>query len=692
MLPKLHGDTLYLPVADGVYLQSNQQSLRLKGQDLYQWIEALEPYLNGRFRLETIVGDLPPEHQAMVREIVEALSTHGFLKDLSGDRPHSLDEQELSTYAAEIAFLESFRDSAAATFEQFRAQRVLLIGSGLTILALAHATLQGGTRSTTVWVTDECETVTQRFEAYREQAHARDPQQVLLRQPAPDWHNMAALQEALQPFDVILHVSDRPMLQRALTLNRLCVELQKPFFQALIVDDQALIGPWVRPGQAGCWECAWRRWLANLEAPRKNARDPWQDDLTTPISSLLGLPIAATVANMLGFEAFKALTEAGPSGINGTLMALDLEMLRGQSHHFLPHPLCQSCQHPASATEATFLAQIHALEELEPRDPETFNQQAVSCFDAALGIFGYLGEDDLVQMPLNVSSLTVSAPMTPDISQEPLTLTCARLGTDTARHQVTLQAAARYASRLLDRRRLVADAAGTQAWAYDLFTRQACLLPVEQAYPPDDLQTTAPTPQGVSAGLSWAEACTRALLDHCLALTLQEVHLEEVRYPEISPETLPLDEQSNHLLRLIEQTGKSLQIYDVTGTLRVPTLAFCLGEDTLVYTTQLDVRQALHDGLEQVVQHAQALHEEQMMYALPPVPQLPRAVRGAPGVLPASAAPNSWQEQLEQLVATLHQHHWRLLALPLDHDPALTDILPFLVRVLVIPQENTHGH
>ena len=692
MIPKLRGNTFYLPVADGIYLQNDHQSLRLKGQDLYRWIEALEPYLNGQYPLKALISGLEPEQQAMIQDIVEILLTHGFLKDLSRDQPHTLDERELSTYAAEIAFLDAFRDSAAAAFEQFRAQRVLLIGSGLTVLALANATLQGGTRHTTVWVTNECETHTQRIQAYREQALARDPGQVLLEQPAPEWRNTTALQEALQPFDVIVHLSDRPVLQRALTLNTLCVALQKPLFQALILDDLALIGPWVRPGQPGCWECAWRRWLANLDTSRKDARDPWKDDLTAPLSPLLGLPTAATVANMLSFECFKALAGAGPSGIGSTLLQLDLETLRCQSHRFLPHPLCQACQHPIPAPEAMFLTRIRELGEQEPHDAEAFNQRAVSCFDAALGIFCYLGEDDLVQMPLNISSLTISAPMSPQLSQEPLTITRACLEADTARHRVALEAVARYAARLVDRRRLVSDARGGQAWAYDLFTGQACLVSEELAYPSDDLQAMMPSLRGVSAGLSWAEACVHALLDHCLAVTIQEALLGEASSPEILLNTLALDEQGAHLRRLVEQTGTPLHIYDVTGSLQVPTLAFCLEEETLVYTTHLNVVQALHEGLERVVQHYQALHEGQMAYALPPVLHLPLAVRGSSGALPASCAPGSWVEQLEHLIAALHQRHWQMLVIPLDHDPALTDILPFVVRVLLTPQEETHAH
>src|SRR5262245_32896571 len=66
MQPKLQENTFYLPIEDGVYFRNNQQTLILKGQDLYQWFEALEPYLNGDHTLEAITNDLEPEQQMMV--------------------------------------------------------------------------------------------------------------------------------------------------------------------------------------------------------------------------------------------------------------------------------------------------------------------------------------------------------------------------------------------------------------------------------------------------------------------------------------------------------------------------------------------------------------------------------------------------------------------------------------------------
>jgi len=688
MQPKLRGDTFYMPTADGIYLRNKQQTLMLKGQEIYQWFAALEPYLNGHYTLETIVDDLDPAQQVMVRDLVETLLAHGFLNDRSHDLPHTLNERDLATYAAEIAFIDSFHSSAASTFERFRAQRVLVIGSGMTFLALVQATLQGGIRETTIWVTDECETHTQRLQAYREQSQQRDPSQVLLEQPVPNWRDERALRDVLETFDVIFHLSDRPMLQRTLTLNQLCFTLHKPFLHALILDDQALIGPLVGSGAPGCWECAWRRRLARGDTSEHNAlRDPWQDDITTPITRLLSLPTAATVAHVLSFECFRYLTEAGSCEIKGTVLQFDLDTLRCEGHPFLPHPLCRTCQHPTPLDVAALLGHVHMLEMQEPLEEETFSRRVVTCFDPSLGIFTYLGEDDFVQMPLNVSRLTVSAPMNPEQAQETVTLTHAHLTLDATRRRLTLAGSALYAARLVDQRRLLADAGGREALAYDLHSKQVRRIPAAEAYPALDRQRSPSALLGVSAGLSWAEACARALLDHCLAMTLQEVRQGVARCTEMLLNSQTLDKRGNHLHTLAEQTGVPLRIYHVTGSLQVPVLGFCAEDETIGYTAHFDVAQALNEGLERVVQHFQSHHEEQPDYALPGVVHLPTAGCVAIGSPPHGPALSGWREGLDWLVETLHHERWRMAAVPLDHDPALAEVLPFLVRILLAREE-----
>jgi len=45
MQPKLKGDTVFIPVPDGIYSRNNQSSLKMKGKVICRWVESLAPYL-----------------------------------------------------------------------------------------------------------------------------------------------------------------------------------------------------------------------------------------------------------------------------------------------------------------------------------------------------------------------------------------------------------------------------------------------------------------------------------------------------------------------------------------------------------------------------------------------------------------------------------------------------------------------
>src|SRR5215472_10427448 len=189
MLPKLKGDTFFIPMPDGIYFRNNQGSLKIKGKVVYRWVESLAPYLNGEHTLAKITAGLDSEKQAMVTNLVNTLLTNGFLKDLSQDLPHDLSPLERETYAAEIAFIDSFCDSAASRFERYREQQVLLIGSGLTLTGLVHASLKSGLRQVAVITTPECDTNTRRYQEYLDLFHQGDPRQTLREIASPAWDN-----------------------------------------------------------------------------------------------------------------------------------------------------------------------------------------------------------------------------------------------------------------------------------------------------------------------------------------------------------------------------------------------------------------------------------------------------------------------------------------------------------------------
>jgi bacteriocin biosynthesis cyclodehydratase domain-containing protein len=741
MQPKLNGDTFYIPVPDGVFFRHNQGSFKIQGKVVYRWVESLAPYLNGEYTLEQLTAGLDPQKRAMVTELLNTLLEHGFLKDLSQDLPHSLSPTEQHTYAAEIAFIDSFADSGASRFERFREHRVLLIGSGLTLTGLVHASLKSGLRQITLLTTPECATHLHRHQEYLELFHQGDPRQTLRESQVPDWNNEAEVLSILQPFDTILHVSDRPMLARASLLNRLCVTHHKHLLQAVLVDDHAWVGPLVSPEAQGCWECAWRRLQGNLTDAQEHIY-AFEDQPTTlvplnpvcsgqsnewrvsgsGVSRFVALPTSALVANRLVFEIFKYVTQAGPVETAGHLVEIDLEQLQTQKHPFSPHPLCSTCQHAEPPTQAQFLEHIQQLEQGEPLNPDLFSKRAAPCFETRLGLFRSLDEASIIQVPLSVCQVVVSNPL-PKAANGPApqadySRTVLGFGARfaTARRHGVERACEIYAASLVDRRKLFSSLrrekgcgptltpqdlekaitperflgrlplhkAREWTWAVDLSTGEARLVPALLTYPVlRDLPPLGARDLGVSAGMSWAEAISRALLNICHYLTITQLESASQPYPQVDLAATALSPEGTRQRYLLAHAVDTVTVYDVTGSLQIPTFATCIQGQTVAYTSHLDVAQALRDGLEQATLRKQLSNAQFPADSLPVVPALPVDLRGDNTCIPTSDAPQEWPERQIWLQQVLQRQGWRALALPLDHDPTLSKALPYVVRVLL---------
>src|SRR5258708_4598924 len=351
--PKFKTDIYSIPVPDGVYLRGNNSRLMLKGKSLCPLLEHLIPHLNGNATLEELTRGLDTERKRMVTNLIEKLFAHQFLKDISQDRPHTLLPEELGTYASNLAFIESFQTSAAYRFECFRNKQLLIIGSGLGFTSLVQASLQCGVRQINAIVTPEGEMGSSSRQDILDLFASCDSEQTVQLINAPRWDNEAEVRNTIQVYDAVLHISEQPMLARAQLLNRLCVEEQKTFIQAILVGDHAWIGPLVCSESEGCWECAWRRLQANrTNLLEKLSHYEFHDQLQASNSRFLALPKMTMIANRLIFALFKYFTQTGSPETKSQLSVLHLETGLSENHAFLPHPHCQVCQHPVAPTAA----------------------------------------------------------------------------------------------------------------------------------------------------------------------------------------------------------------------------------------------------------------------------------------------------------------------------------------------------
>ncbi|GCE28423.1 hypothetical protein KDA_39070 [Dictyobacter alpinus] len=689
MRPKLKADTCYMQVPDGVYLRGNHGGLLLKGQSLYRLLVYLAPLLNGNTTLHTLTEDLKPDQKSMVIKMVDKLLVRHFLQDMSQQRPSSLRPAELATYASTVNFIASFQDNAAYHFEQFRNQRLLIIGSGMTFAALIQAGLQSGIRHIDGMSSQP---------GIEASFSPSDPEQTVRLLDGFPWDDQAATLDTIQAYDTIVAIADRPLLAQSRALNKLCVEQRRTFLQATIVSEHAWIGPLIRPDtleRGGCWECAWLR--LQEHRGQQNPLYAFDDQLARTASQFLTPAVAMMLAYQLTASLLTACTQAGRGEHLAQMTTLDLPTFNSESHTIHPHPCCTACQQPDMRTEQQFLAQVQRLQQQEPLQPEAFVEQLRSCFDTELGLFVENDNSDCIQMPLNLQSIDIAA------QGERVSVIGADLEIRKALLQAGLRACASYASRMMDPRRLLtnplhqqpplpvlmsATAANLNAndttwtWSLDIQTRRPYLVPAARVFTNSTIQ--AGPGRGVAAGMSWDEAVCQALLDWSEYLTLTQLTQTQQAYNQIDLTSTPLDAEGRQLYQLLGATGQQISAYDVTGVLQIPTYALCLDSEVMAYGTHCTLVEALKNGMRRALLHYQLTRLDPSADVPMAVSDLPLNLRGDESYASeGTTQPETWSDRLEWLVQKFQAHRLRILAIPLDHDPVLSKLAPFIVRLLL---------
>jgi putative thiazole-containing bacteriocin maturation protein len=137
---KVKRDTFFLPESNrGVYFRNNISSFRMEGNTIDRWVEKLIPMFNGEYTLGNLTEGLPGPYRDRVYEIAEVLYRNGFVRDISQDHPHQLEDQVLKRHASQIEFVDSFVDSGAYRFQIYRQAKVLAVGSGPFFVSLVSS-------------------------------------------------------------------------------------------------------------------------------------------------------------------------------------------------------------------------------------------------------------------------------------------------------------------------------------------------------------------------------------------------------------------------------------------------------------------------------------------------------------------------------------------------------------------------
>jgi len=430
---QIKADTFFLPVPnDGVYFRNNVGTFHMKGEMIFRWLEKLVPMFNGEHTLAELTDGLSGPHRDRVYEIAEVLWQKGFARDASQDRPHVLSEETVRRYAGQIAFLESFGDSAAYRFQCYRQAKVLAVGFGPMFASLVSALLESGLPRFHMLVTDSKQTDRLRLTALAEHARSTDSE-VEIGEVALPPKGIDGWREAVRPFDTVLYVSELGDSEEFRLLRAACQVESKTLLPAVHLHQAGIAGPLLQPESSVCWDSAMRR---------IHESEVFKDTERFAFSSTAG----ALLANVIVFEHFKMVTGSVDPELRNSLYLLDLETLEGNLHPFLPHPLAAG----RSKVAARWVDDVEVR--LNERQDGGAVNGLISYFSMLTskqtGIFHRWEEGDLRQLPLSQCRVQAANPLSEGPADLLPGIICAGLTHEEARRETGLAGLESYMSRL----------------------------------------------------------------------------------------------------------------------------------------------------------------------------------------------------------------------------------------------------
>lgn len=667
--PRLRQDAYVIATAEGARVIGNRGAETFGGAAIHQWISALAGRLDGTVTEAELVRGLAPEKQEMVERVVGALRERGLVRDGGGCAGCA---GGLPPGGAEPGYLDSFVPDADQAYLRYRRARRVVVGEGplvdevLEVLARSGAaapvrpatadgtgdevsralaggaelvlSIRGFGRSGDFAAAgrDDVEAVCGRFGVplVRAERRGRELWFHCGRGGESGWRRLDRWESApgaagALSSTVSLDSADSPGAAGSLDS----------------AGSAGSLGSADPPGSTGSLDAADP---PASTGPPRSTNSPGSAQGADATAAPLAPEVVAVAAGMIAMAAFRLLTGAAEPAEAATMTCLHLETLAVTTHRFLP---LRSAGRPSG--EAAFLDSVSRLTAAPPLDPAALDTAGVRLLDARLGVLGDVSERDFVQLPLNVSAATAAGWGRP--------VTGAGLSVARARWRAVLGAVTAYAVSTVDTTRLVDG----EVRAFRLADGTARLLDPAAVFATPGADTV-----GAAAGHSWAEAVTAGLLEVCARRTAEAPG----RPVRLDPAALAPGSEATAYLRMLDILGVPPTVYDVTGPLGVPTLAFCSADRTLAYVSAPHAADALAAGLRATVLAEQSRRSAQPAYAPPPVPRLDTTT-AAPG---SPRPPRTRHQILTALIAAGLDP----VVIPLDHDPEMTRIMPFAVRVV----------
>jgi putative thiazole-containing bacteriocin maturation protein len=435
---KVKRDTFFVPdLKGGVYFRNNVNSFRLEGQTIYQWIEKLLPMLNGDQTLGDLTKGLTIPYQERVYEISELLVENGFVRDISLDQQHHLDKDILDKYASQIEFIESFTDSAAFRFQQYRQTNPLVIGAGTIINSLVSSLLESGISQCDAMVIESDPIIQEQLQGLVKNAQRTNVRVRIIEGHFQEESMEEFWREKILPYNWVLYAAEDGNIEQLMVINRLCKQEGKAFIPAICLEHIGLVGPLVIPEEEGCFESAWRR----LHRSAVTQNEQQHQEFSTTAASML--------VNVAVFEFFKRVTGVADHNQCNQIYLLNSETLEGGWQSFITHPI--------PVEKEISLKLVEDLEEMLDKElkrnepPPNILEYFTLLTSDTTGIFHSWEERNLSQLPLSQCFVQTVDPLSDGPAELLQEAICGGFTHQEAQREAGLSGIEMYVSRWLDR-------------------------------------------------------------------------------------------------------------------------------------------------------------------------------------------------------------------------------------------------
>jgi hypothetical protein len=208
--------------------------------------------------------------------------------------------------------------------------------------------------------------------------------------------------------------------------------------------------------------------------------------------------------------------------------------------------------------------------------------------------------------------------------------------------------------------------------AIDLHDGQERLLPAQRVFPLLRDHHATLTPCGTSAAFGWREALAHGLLQHCVRLTLSGRAAQRSEAAVLDIEEFDSDPDVRFLSAMVRAARIDVAVADVTGPLGVPVVSAISNAGPIVYGGGGRVVDAVRQALTATLLGYQRRRDSAL-----------RAVMTTSTSAPWTDPSAQESPSPDRLVDALRRQGYVPSVVALDHDPAVHELFPCLLRVVV---------